>query len=427
MKRAFLLGMALSMLAGTWQASIAQTPKPAKSKKTAQSTPVPGPAPIETATAPEAAADTALPTDTATADTTHHKKKGLFGKAKSVMSNKVVKAVVKTAACTMVPGGQMIAGAIDAAGSQSAGEAASGAAAAATGTSCMPGMGGMGGAAGAGLAGAGLTGAGMAGVGMGGRGAGLAGVAGAGLAAAMTPGVPPTAAGYAPGTMGGYGMGGDQKPMADCMGLTVDEFNAMTNPTNGEPRQPTKAEMKRASQLNKKVGAERSMACQQQVGMQQQQAQMAQMQQMMAMAQARGGMPPQAPAMDGGGAIKTEAPGQEVTLADDLAAELKKGKTAVRGIDWVAGSADVSAVGRPGFDAAMTSLGKAIKESGQRYRLDLYLDQRYDDATIATFAPARLQLLQSALGTAAGNPAAAPEIGKTKRDKNPRLELVKIK
>ncbi len=74
-----------------------------------------------------------------TQDTTP-KKGGLWGKAKKVAGNKVVKAVVKTAACTMVPGGQVIAGAIDAASASSTAEAAQGAAGAAAGTTCMPGM-----------------------------------------------------------------------------------------------------------------------------------------------------------------------------------------------------------------------------------------------------------------------------------------------
>lgn len=42
----------------------------------------------------------------------------------------------------------------------------------------------------------------------------------------------------------------------------------------------------------------------------------------------------------------TEAPGQPVSLADDLAGELKEGKTSVRGIDWVSGSAEISPAGR---------------------------------------------------------------------------------
>ena len=41
------------------------------------------------------------------------KKGGLFGKAKALTQNKLVQTVAKTAACNMVPGGQLIAGALD--------------------------------------------------------------------------------------------------------------------------------------------------------------------------------------------------------------------------------------------------------------------------------------------------------------------------
>jgi hypothetical protein len=439
MKRVLLLVMAVTMLAGTWQASQAQTSKSTTQKKNATAkvtkpaTPVAvqTAAPVETATAPEPVADSAPVVDSTTPDTAHaHHKKGLFGKAKSVMSNKVVKAVVKTAACTMVPGGQAIAGAIDAASSKSAGEAAQGAAGVATGTSCMPGMGGIGGAGmtGAGMAGsAGLARAGMSGGGVA-AGAGLASLAGAGLAgaaASRSSGYPQGAAPNGMAMAGGYGMMSDPKPMADCMGLTVEEYNALINPTNGEPRAVTKAEMKRMQQVSKKVGAQRQMMCSQTVGMQQAHAQAAQMQQVMAQAQTN--MAARTAAATGpSGAAMTEAPGHGVELASDLGAELKKGKTAVRGIDWVAGSAEVSSAGRQGFDEAMATLGAAIKQSGQHYRLDLYMDQRYDDAAVSTFGPARLQAVQSALAGAIGDPNAA-QIGKTKRDKNTRLELVKVK
>jgi hypothetical protein len=90
--------------------------------------------------APDSAA---LAPDSAGAPQAGKKKKGggLFGKVKGVAKNKMVQSVVKTAACTMVPGGQYVAGAIDAAASKNA---ATGASAAATGSSCMPGLGGMG-------------------------------------------------------------------------------------------------------------------------------------------------------------------------------------------------------------------------------------------------------------------------------------------
>jgi hypothetical protein len=67
------------------------------------------------------------------------KKGGLFGKAKGLAKNKVVKQVMKTAACTMVPGGQLIASAIDGGAEGAAGGAAAGLATGQTG--CMPGAG----------------------------------------------------------------------------------------------------------------------------------------------------------------------------------------------------------------------------------------------------------------------------------------------
>ena len=259
-------------------------------------------------------------------------------------------------------------------------------------------------------------------------GAGLAGLAGAGLAGAAASrsyGYPQGAAPNGMPMAAGYGMMPDPKPMADCMGLTVDEYNALINPTNGEPRAVTKAEMKRMQQVSKRVGAQRQMMCNQTVGMQQANVQAAQMQQ--AMAQASTSMAAHTAAATGpNSAAMTEAPGQSVELAPDLATELKKGKTAVRGIDWVAGSSEVSPAGRPGFDEAMATLGAAIKQSGQHYRLDLYMDQRYDDAAVSSFGPARLQAVQSALAGATGDPTAT-QIGKAKRDKNTRLELVKVK
>ena len=43
------------------------------------------------------------------------KKKGMFGKLKSIAGNKTVQSVAKVAACTVVPGGQFVAAGIDAA------------------------------------------------------------------------------------------------------------------------------------------------------------------------------------------------------------------------------------------------------------------------------------------------------------------------
>ncbi len=142
-----MLAVTVLILAGSWNMAAAQaaSPKPAKTKKVTQARPVEEKMAVETAAVPVAAVlDTAPAADTAVHDSLPKKKGGLFGKAKGIMKNKVVQQVAKVAACTMVPGGQVIAGAIDAASSQSAGEAASGAAGAASGSSCMPGMGGAG-------------------------------------------------------------------------------------------------------------------------------------------------------------------------------------------------------------------------------------------------------------------------------------------
>ncbi len=95
---------------------------------------------------------------------------GMFGKVKGLAKNKIVKTVAKTALCTAVPGGQVIASALDAAETKNvagaAGSVATGAAAA-----CRewpelapkgPGAGGIG-AAGVGALGAGVSGAALPG------------------------------------------------------------------------------------------------------------------------------------------------------------------------------------------------------------------------------------------------------------------------
>jgi hypothetical protein len=102
------------------------------------------------------------------------KKKHFLGKVKGLAKNKIVKSVAKVALCTAVPGGQVIAGALDAAETKNVGAAA--ATVAGGSGSCMPGMPGAGAAAGAGSAGLGAAGA--------------AGALGAGVPGAALPGQP---------------------------------------------------------------------------------------------------------------------------------------------------------------------------------------------------------------------------------------------
>jgi hypothetical protein len=92
------------------------------------------------------------------------KKGGLFGKVKGLAKNKVVKSVAKVALCTAVPGGSMIAGALDAADKKDVAGAAVGAATGGGGAGgCMPGMAGMAAPTGAGAAGVGAAGVGALG------------------------------------------------------------------------------------------------------------------------------------------------------------------------------------------------------------------------------------------------------------------------
>jgi hypothetical protein len=165
-------------------------------------------------------------------------KGGLFGKVKGLAGNKVVKAVAKTAACTMVPGGQVIAGAIDAASSKSAGKAVGGAAGAAAGTSCMPGGLGAGGVAVAAAQAA--AGRGAAGVSLGG----------------LMPGMPLGGAGY--GSV--PGMPSPEK-ITRCLGLTSKEFQDLSDPTHGQPRPMTDDEMKRQAELGQKIDMQRYQVC----------------------------------------------------------------------------------------------------------------------------------------------------------------------
>jgi hypothetical protein len=322
-------------------------------------------------------------------------KGGLFGKAKKLASSKVVRTVAKTAACTMVPGGHAIAGAIDAASSKSAGEAAQGAAGVASGSGCMPGLGS-------------------------GMGAGMASrIAGAG--AVMPTGMPMSAQMHLAGTgneAGSAGTGAEatgmvpnEEAMAACLGITLEDYRAFSNPTQGQSRPMTKDEIKRQAKIGKKVQG-RQQAC----AMQQAAQAMAISQQSMAVAQQR--------MTAANTQVTTEVPGYAPVLGADPVAELKKGRTVVRDIDWVAGGVNVSEAGRAAFAAAMTQIGKAMAQAGGSYQIDIYLDQRYGDAELKMLGPSRIAAVQQELQQATGG-SVPMKAGKAKKDKNPRLEIVR--
>ena len=98
-----------------------------------------GPLPILAQSEAPASSDTTVPAP---------KKHGLFGKAKSLSKSKVVNQVAKAALCTAVPGGQVIAGAIEAKENKDIAGGATTAALSGGKSGCMPGMNGLAGTAG---------------------------------------------------------------------------------------------------------------------------------------------------------------------------------------------------------------------------------------------------------------------------------------
>jgi hypothetical protein len=121
--------------------------------------------------------------EAAPVDTTVKKKRGMFGKLKSVAGNKTVQNIAKAAVCTAVPGGQYVMGAAEAKKAKTS--VASGVANAQSCVPGMPGAAGMGGVGGLGgksaLAGAAMGAAGSIGNG---------GVGTAAASARMMPGMP---------------------------------------------------------------------------------------------------------------------------------------------------------------------------------------------------------------------------------------------
>jgi hypothetical protein len=337
-------------------------------------------------------------TDSTPPDSAPHKHGGLFGKAKSFVGNKTVKAVAKTVACTMVPGGQAIAGAMDAASSKNAEGVAAGAASAATGAGCLPG--GMGGASMAG---------GMSRAAIGGGAGGLAGsLASARQLAAQAKmdggrGTQPTATmpisgyGASPGALG-------EEEFAKCLSLTEAEFRDLTDPTHGAPRQPTKKELDRQAKLSQKVDMQGYQSCM--------------VTQQVAAMQAESSVVP--------AAEPTAGEPVPVTVSSDPVGELRKGRTTVRGIGWSPGQAELSQGSEGAFSEAMTRLALAVRQAGGTYRIDIYLELPVDKASAGVIGAARLASVEEALDHA-GLPSGLVIPGKTKVDKDGRLEFVRAK
>jgi hypothetical protein len=129
----------------------------------------------------------------------------------------------------------------------------------------------------------------------------------------------------------------------------------------------------------------------------------------------------------GGGEIATEASGQQLKLSGAVADEIRKGKLVIKKIDWVRGSPSVSAPMTQGFMDLMTTVGQAISKAGGAYRVDVYMDKKYTDAEIASLGQQRGSIVAASLqaGGQLSPDLAMP--GKIGKDKEQRVEIVKVK
>jgi len=71
----------------------------------------------------------------------------------------------------------------------------------------------------------------------------------------------------------------------------------------------------------------------------------------------------------------------------------------------------------------MGKLRQAMQQRAGRYRVDIYMMQRYDDAAAKMYGSSRLGTIQQILSA----DGLAVEAGKIKRDKDARIEIVRLK
>jgi len=131
-------------------------------------------------------------------------------------------------------------------------------------------------------------------------------------------------------------------------------------------------------------------------------------------------------ATGGTGEFSTEASGEQMKLSGSVPDEIKKGKLVIKKIDWVHDNASVSPSSTQGFTDLMMSAGQAIKTAGATYRVDVYMDKKYADAESASLGAQRALVIVSLL-QAGGQLGEAVVTGKVGKDKEQRVEIVKVK
>jgi len=125
--------------------------------------------------------------------------------------------------------------------------------------------------------------------------------------------------------------------------------------------------------------------------------------------------------------MATEASGQQLKLSGAVPDEIKKGKLVIKKIDWVHGSPSVSAPMTQGFMDLMVSTGQAMNAAGGAYRVDIYMDKKYSDAEIASLGQQRGAIIVASLQAGGQLPPDAVTAGKIGKDKEQRVEIVKVK
>ena len=127
------------------------------------------------------------------------------------------------------------------------------------------------------------------------------------------------------------------------------------------------------------------------------------------------------PSANGIAAPESEAPGQQMQMGSDYKSELAKGKLVIRKVDWMQHTNVPSASATQMLSDVMKSIGRAIKESGAKYRVDMYVSKDYEDAEAKQLAASRTTAVIGLIGSD------AVVAGKAERNKDPRIEIVKVK
>jgi len=286
----------------------------------------------------------------------------------------VVGQVAKVALCTAVPGGQIVAGALEAKKKKDVAGVAGAASTALSGgsSSCMPGMAGMAGGAGA----PGMTG------GVAGAAASVAGVTGAGIPSMPTTGVP------------GVGMSPAQlQAMQATPGATMSE-----------------EQLKQMEEQYRKMGMKPA-----QIKAMQQQMQA--MQQMMA--QTEDESAPSSGLSQPSVAAPASTPGTP-------ALSKEKGRLVLRQLPWAAGSEGVAEGAGPTFGLAVRDLASAILATSKRYKIEARVEEQGGKAQNRLLSRKRSGAVLAAL-TAEGIPAARLILSDGGADKDPRIVLSETK